>query len=392
MTPLHPDAALDYGLLPVPEPVLECGTDGEGVLQLAPCARLYAWCRLVAIKAVWGRHGSYNPSAAIPTQKPAQRATVLYSLPCFGVTAFESVSIRDSAVAKARSYFDVTKTFLHTLQEAWVLAGVETAALPVSAAVLDQTTLATRCSIAMCVQQRVTQAMRYATWVGINVPTRTDDVAGPTLDYVFIDRDGLLHVTMVSMDGSASTTARWDVLSALVLVAQLPDVSVASVHVLYPACDDAVVVDTSAWRPHGLSKVLSVGMRPWSADQYVVYACCTNTHADLYDAFVNKDRKDGKDDTNGTEPYVTRVHTIDDLWDAVGVKRVVALRYDLFSGSDRRFDDRVQVIDGYVLDAGTVDGAANMDVRHVRHMYVTQRPVLPTLDFLRQYRHACTLR
>lgn len=385
---LSPDIAYDYGLLPPSSAVVfEQGNDGEGVLDLqcdqgADRARLLAWCRLVAQKGVWSPGGVYDPHACIPTTKPDSRVCVLFGVPAMTAPRhdFHPSDLCDEAAVKIRGFMDPRKSFLHAFHEAWVLAGIEVAAADQKACTSDVFCRATahRCAVAMCLQQRVAHVMRYAPWVGINVP-----VPGPPgrgqgtpIDFLFMARDGLLHACIVNVEGSAIRTGRQDVLTGLVRISGLEDVvHVSSLRVLYPLSNESVLVDTSAWRPAALATVLRTGMRAWNPDQHAVFVYCTAGTAQLQ-------RVGGDDDAAGCDPFCVTLATTDDLWDTAAGRRIVAWRYTDFAGNDRRFDNDVFELDVTETDALMAPTCA----AGVRQAYVKGHHALHTVGFMRAAR------
>lgn len=388
---LAPDIAYDYRLLPSATVVFERGDDGEGVLDLqcddddagdqgangSHRDRLFAWCRLVAQKGVWSPGGTYDPCAAIPTEKPASRTCVLFGLPALTAPRrdFYPADVCDEAVVKTRGFMDPAKTFLHTLHEAWVLAGIEAAAADQKVCTSDVFCRATaqRCAVAICLQQRVAHITRYAPWVGINFPVHSTHAGHHALsiDFLYMARDGLLHACILNMGGSAIRTGREDILEGLVRICGLQQggvrVHVASLRVSYPLRNESVVVDTSAWSADRLVTVLRTGMRAWNADDYAVFVYCTARSAEVR-------HSDGS---------VDEVATTDDLWDAAAGRRIVTWRYVDFAGPDRRFDNDVFELDdgGLVVDGHAVRPTSATCVRQLYLEHATH--ALHTIGFLR---------
>ena len=321
--------------------------------------------------------GARSSAALLPSGKPQARKCVLYGLPCFATHTFDPASVCQDAVTVTRGFMNPKVTVLHALQEAWVLAGMETTPPPVTDAILSRMPASCRVALALCVQQRVAHVTRYATWVGINFPVLApcDGQPTATLDYVFMDRDACLHACVINTEGTPVDSSREDVLRVLVLAAGLQDSRLASVRVLYPLRGESVVVHTTAWSPASLRGVLTRGMRAWVADDFVVYAICCSESATLQ-----------RFSSNGTEQYTpdgsaVTVYTIDDFWEVVGSqRRVVAFAYVQFAGSDQRYDDFVQDGDGRLFTQTNPPTS----LYQLRDAYVTAQPCLHTVHYVKQ--------
>lgn len=345
---LTADVAHDFALLPAHPVRYEAGSDAEGVFVFPENddpERMQAWCRLVCAKAVWGSTSSssttcsdFNPADALRFRYPrehgsAVRSCVLFTVPAMAAleAAFASSEILSTAVSCARRFLNAKTSFLSTLHDAWVLAGIERAhetGTGITNAVCDRMTTACT-SLIMGLQARVAHITRYAQWVGINVPASSSSSSSLTLDYVFATRDGALHVCVLRFTGSGVTTGRTDCLRALAhssLWCTQTDVALTSVQVLYPLRGESVVVNTTNWSASPLLRALQIGIPQWHVDAYVAFVHCTCSTATVW------------------RPNAAHImlYSTDEVWDAVKhCRRVVAWRYLDFAGVDRRYDDDI---------------------------------------------------
>ena len=332
---LNPDHMLDCGFMQSSMCELQCGDDAGTLLQFpAWCSaldsdtRMRAWCRLVTQKATWGRDGTLARRLVLPTTRPATRCTVLFDLTCMGATEFASLALRSDASTAARQFLDAKTAVADVLQEAWVLAGVETAfryGTVVPSSILEP--MLPCPDLAATLAARVTHVTRYAYWVGINVAMPQQ---GGVLDYLYMDHDGCFHACTVRVSGDVVANARLDLLKTQAMLSSLATPRVSTVRILYVRHDESVVVDVSTWSPAPLRRALTAtGVPPWPLHERVVYAAfdATASVMRLFDPLLGATRV---------------IADVDELWRAVGPqRRLVSWNYTLFSDGNTSFDDCV---------------------------------------------------